>query len=58
MQTAHSIDLFPSLQRFLVIVMLFLEEKMEGLHMKDSEINLGVQAAKVYGESQVGGSGK
>lgn len=26
--------------------------------MKDSEINLGVQAAKVYGKSQMGGSGK
>ena len=42
MQTAGSTDLLPSLQKFLVIVMLFLEEKVAGFHMKDSEINLGV----------------
>lgn len=50
--------LFPSRQKFSVILMLSLEEKVEGLNMKDSEINLGVQAAKAYGKSQVGSSGK
>lgn len=54
MQTECSIDLLPSLQKFLVIVLLLLEEKVTGFHIKDSEINLGVQAAKVYGKSQVG----
>lgn len=41
-----------------VSILLFSEEKVEGMNKNDSEFNLEAQACMVYGKNWVSGSGK